>query len=68
MPNGEGTDRRHDAYNAEWCQEKHESINREFRMVWAKLDGMQKTLMGIVLALIANLGGIIATLILIIAG
>lgn len=68
MPDGDGSGRRQDAYNADWCQERHEHIDKEFKMVWSKMDSMQRTLMGIALTLIANLGGIIATLIILTTG
>lgn len=58
MPNGHDT-----AYNAAWCRDKHEKIDKRFDDVWNKFTRQDRLLWGIMLALIGNLGGVMATLI-----
>ena len=58
MPNGDG-----EAYNPAWCRDRHKRIDHEFSEVWSKFQNQEKLLRGILLALVGNLGGVAATLV-----
>jgi len=64
MPNGI-------EYNQKWCKERHDEIEKElekvwgeygFGAVWKRMDAIEKKLWAIIIALIGNMGGIIALL------
>ena len=59
MPNGS-------EYNHEWCVDKHKKIDQEFKNVWQKFKDIDKIVIGIFMVLIGNLGGVIATLIMLV--
>jgi hypothetical protein len=57
MPNGDG-----ETYNPAWCREKHDRIDHQIESIWEKFRRQDTLMWGIMLALVANLGGIVATL------
>lgn len=68
MPNGE------EAYNVEWCRDKHKSIDREFKEVkdnhkddienvWSQIRRQNNMLWGVMGLLLMNFGGVIAILV-----
>lgn len=61
MPNGDAAHPQE--YNLDWCNERHQRIQDEFNSVWEKLRRQDGLLWGLLLALIGNFGGVIATLI-----
>jgi hypothetical protein len=65
MPNG---DTQAAGYNPAWCKEKHRKIDEQFESVWAKFRRQDNLMWGILLALVGNLGGVIATLVSTLAG
>jgi len=48
-------------YNKEWCDERHNFITKEFTDVWVKIKTVEGRLWTIILLLVLNLGGLIAT-------
>ena len=48
-------------YNRDWCDERHEKIDREFKNVWTKMRTMEGRLWAIILLLVFNLGVVIVT-------
>jgi hypothetical protein len=66
MPNGDTVQPRE--YNPAWCKEKHRKIDEQLESVWAKFRRQDNLLWGILLALVGNLGGVIATLVSTLAG
>lgn len=60
MPNG---DEKNGQYNSEWCDERHSKITTEFDKVWDKIRRQDNLLWAIFVALLGNLGGVIATLV-----
>ena len=68
MPNGKDNE-----YNAKWCREKHERIDKQLaevwgeehggiKAVWKKYDQLNTKLWGIIGLQLTILGGIIVTL------
>ena len=49
-------------YNKEWCDERHQFIEKEFVKVWTKIKTFDARLWAIIVLLVFNIGGIIAVL------
>jgi len=69
MPNGHNTE-----YNPDWCWDRHRKIEKQLDSmgqyiektqdeVWNKIRSQDRLLWGIMLALIGNMGGVAATLV-----
>ena len=49
-------------YNKDWCDERHDNIDREFEIMRTRMNGQDKKLWTIIILLIANLAGLVAFL------
>ncbi len=58
MPNGNG-----EVYNAAWCRKTHERVDENIDRIWDKFRTQDRLMWGVMLALIGNLGGVAATLV-----
>lgn len=50
-------------YNFDLCQEKHRALEKDVEIVFSKLRGIESRLWGIVLLLVANLAGVLVSLV-----
>ena len=49
-------------YNKDWCDERHDNIDKEFKIMRTRMNGQDKKLWTIIILLIANLAGLVAFL------
>lgn len=49
-------------YNKDWCDERHDKIEREFDKMWKRIKTFDARLWAIIVLLVFNFGGIIAIL------
>lgn len=49
-------------YNAEWCKERHENIEKAFKYLDGRLKKVENRFLAMITILIMNLVGVIASL------
>lgn len=50
-------------YIQRWCDERHKKIDEEFDIMWGKIKTLEGRVWSILLLLVANLAGVITTLV-----